>query len=354
MASKIDVSALSINAQEVTQITKAIFEKIFKDPQLSRIHRIETGIIAQEQIVFISQLEIGGQKLVSCTPAEIAGLFLTESFWDPQLIAGRLKHCAADLNKLLKIFARAKKATPDFFDRIGSEEIGILIARVASHIVDSVNAKIWFGAKNAAVQPGGDFTIIGFNAEIWNQFDGLWEQIFTNAELPAIPRFTITANAGATFALQALPAGESLKIFRGVHNISDARLLGEPSAQYICTRSIWNNFVDLLEDKQLDSGGFTRETTDGQVSIKYRNIPIILYDGWDRIIEKFQNDLTVTVLPHRLILTVPDNIPIGTLNTSDMTNIESFYDKKDKENIIDYSYFLDVKFLENYMATVAF
>ncbi len=75
---------------------------------------------------------------------------------------------------------------------------------------------------------------------------------------------------------------------------------------------------------------------------------------WDRTIRKYQDDLTVHVLPHRALLTTPGNIPIGTLSESDMDSLESFYDKKDKTNIVDYGYFLDAKHLESYMSSVAY
>lgn len=350
MASKIDVSALSLNAKEVESVSEAVFEKVFMDTQLSQIHDIMSGISMKEQIVFIANLAIGGEALSGCTPAEQDSLVLTEKFWEPALIAGRFTHCANDLNQLLKIFRRAQKATPDFFDRIGSEEIGVLVARIVDSLTRSIDAKIWFAAKNAAVQPAGDFTVAGFNAGIWNQIDGLWEQIFADSDVPV---YTIAENSGTTYALQVLADGESLNIFQSMYEKADSRLLGDPDAQILVTRSIWDNYLALTETKEYN-GGITKRLDNGQMAMNYRGIPIVMKDSWDRNIADYQNDLTVSVLPNRALLTTPSNIPVATLNQSDLSTLDSFYDKVTKSNYVDYAYYLDAKFGEAYLAVAAY
>jgi len=350
MATKIDVSALTLNAKEVESASQAVYEKVFMDTQLSQVHDIISGVSMKEQIVFIANLATGGEALSGCTPAEQDSLVLTQKFWEPALVAGRFTHCANDLNQLLKIFRKAQKANPDFFDRIGSEEISILVARIIDSLTRSIDAKVWFSAKNAAVQPAGDFTIAGFNAGLWTQFDGLFEQIFADASVPV---YTIAENSGATYALQALTAGKSLTIFQEMYKKADSRLLSDPDAQILVTRSIWDNYLELTETKEYN-GGITTRLDNGQMAMNYRGIPIVMMDSWDRNILEYQNDLTVTVLPHRALLTTPSNIPVATLNSSDLTNLDSFYDKVTKSNYVDYAYYLDAKFGESYMAVAAY
>lgn len=350
MASKIDVSALTLNPEEAQQISEAVVEKVFVQGELNQVHDIETGISMQKQIVFVDNLDVGGEALTGCTPAEQGTLTMTQKYWTPALVAGRYSHCANDLNQLLKIFRRAQKVEPDYYDRIGSEEMGLLMAKIVDSLKVSISAKAWLSDTAAAVQPGGNFTIAGFNAGLWNQFDGLWKQIFADGN---IPRYTITENAGATYVLQALAAGESLNILQGMYEGADPRLLGDPNAQILVTRSIWDNYLALTETKEFN-GGITSRLDNGQVTMNYRGIPIILMNEWDRTIRKYQDDLTVHFRPHRAVMTTPSNIPIGTLSETDLQNLESFYDKKDKTNYVDFGYFLDAKFGESYMASVAY
>lgn len=349
MASKIDVSALTLNPQEATMLSEAIQEKVFIDTPLTSIHDIQTGVSMQSQIVFVDNLEIGGEAFTGCTPAEQDALKMTQKYWNPQLIGGRFTHCANDLNQLLKIFARAQKATPDYFDRIGSQEIGLLMAKITQALKESVAAKAWYSDLAAADLPAGNFTP-GTNLGVFNQFNGLWDQIFSDG---SIKRYTITENAGASYAAQKLAAGESNNIFKGMYELADSRLLGSPDAQILVTRSIWDNYLSYLEDTQ-KGGGYTEVLEDGRTVMSYRGINIVLMNEWDRTQNAYQNDGTVVVSPNRAVFTTPSNIPLATLSESDINTLESWYEKKDKSNIVDYSYFLDAKFLESYMAVVAY
>ena len=77
------------------------------------------------------------------------------------------------------------------------------------------------------------------------------------------------------------------------------------------------------------------------------------YD-WDRFIKDHQNDGSKYYLPHRAILTTKSNIPIGTLNAEDLAKLDVFYDRVNKQNIIDAAYTLDAKHLEPYMTVAAY
>lgn len=350
MASKIDVSALTLNPQEATEVSQAIVEQVFVMSELTEIHEVMTGIQMKEQIVFIDQMGIGGEALTNCTPAEQEGLALTQKYWDPALIAGRLVHCQNDLNKLLKLFRKAQKANPDYFDKIDSEELGILSVAVTESIKVSVHAKAWYSDLAADTFAGGGVFTNGTNLGLFDQFDGLWKQIFADGN---IPRYTISENAGANYAAQVLASGKSLTILRAIYKNADARLLGNPDAQFVVTRSIYDNYLDYLETTE-NSGGYIQVTENGRRELFYRGYKVIMNNEWDRLQNLYQNNGTKVNLPHRAILTVKGNIPVGTLSEDDLQNLESWYEKKDKSNYVDYAYFLDAKHLESYMSSVAY
>ncbi len=353
MATKIDVSGLTLNTKEAEMLSMLISERVFVQTPLAQVHDIQTGVQMAQQIVFVDNLDVGGEALTNCTPAEQDGLTMTEKAWAPALIAGRFSHCANDLNVLLKIFKKAQRVEPDFYDRIDSEEMGLLMAKIIDALRVSISAKVWLGDLTAAVQAGGNFTIVDFNVGLWNQIEGLWEQIFTEVAASTLERYTISENANATYVLQVLAAGKSETILRAMYENADPRLLGAVDAQILVTRSIWDNMLTFIESKQYN-GGIISRLEGGQQTMDYRGIPVIKMPEWDRTIRKYQDDLTVHYLPHRAIMTTPSNIPIATLSEGDLQNLESFYDKKDKTNYVDYGYYLDAKFGEGYMASVAY
>ena len=350
MASKIDVSALTLNPQEATEVSQAIVEQTFVMSELNDIHEVMTGIQMKEQIVFVDQMGIGGEALTNCTPAEQEGLALTQKYWDPALIAGRLVHCQNDLNKLLKLFQKAQRTNPDYFDKEGSQELGLLATAVTESIKVSVNAKIWYADTVADTFANSGVFTNGTNLGLFNQFDGLWKQIFADGN---IPKYTISENAGASYSAQALASGKGLTILKALYNNSDARLLGNTDAQFVVTRSIYDNYLDSLETIE-NTGGNIVVTQEGKRELFYRGYKVVMQNEWDRLQNLYQNNGTKVNLPHRAILTVKSNIPVGTLSDTDLQTLDSWYEKKDKSNYVDYAYFLDAKHLESYMSSVAY
>ena len=51
MATVIDVSALTLNPEEVRTVGEVIFERVFEDGEIAEYHDVESGIDMQTQIV---------------------------------------------------------------------------------------------------------------------------------------------------------------------------------------------------------------------------------------------------------------------------------------------------------------
>lgn len=352
-----ELTGLTMNPEEANEVSKAIFEVLITEGGLEEFHEIETGIEHKTQIPFIGNLGLIGKKITGCdrgeNPSQIP---LTEKFWDPVLIGDRLKHCSTDVNALLKLFKKAQKINPDFFDRINSEEFGIIIAKVEQAMKKMLNRKVWFEDTAADNIAGGGSITNGFDIDYFNTFDGLFKQIYIEVPVTAPNYVAITANTGATYADQELDTDTALGIFRAMYNKMDARFFQalEDGAQPVMgiTRELFQNYQDQLEDKSLS---FTlAETKDGVTGLSYRGIPLKVRYDWDNNIRTYQDNGTTHNLPHRAILTVKENIPVGTLSTSDLTTLRSWFEQKDNANYIDFDLKIDAKHLLPYLTVAAY
>ncbi len=347
---KFDVTSLTLNPKEVDDVSKVIVEQAFVNGNLSEEHDVQTGISYQEQILFASRMGIGGKALTNCTPAELEALKFTEKFWTPALVAGRFTHCANDENQLFKILKKASNVYPDFFNRLDSPELKLVVALLLTHIEESVRAKAWFSDTAADDVNGSGVFTAGADLDIFNQFDGLFKQIFADGTIPVT---TIAKNAGVTYAGQAVTAAEAYAAIKGVWEKADSRLKSDPDGKIYVTPEIYYGFMDTVEDKEFN-GGVVTTLLDGRQALSYRGVPIINMEHWGRNIKTFQDDGTVWNLPNRIVYTTPSNIPIGTLSEGDLQNLRSIFDEPNNVNILDYGYFLDAKFGESYMASVAY
>lgn len=354
MASIVDVSALTMNPVEVQEANKIIFEKVFTNPTIEDVHVVETGVQMKTQIVLAQRINrVLGKLSSGCTPNAETGFTLSQKYWDPAREDFRLEHCQGDLPALLKLFKKAQRMNPDFYDAVGSEELGLVIAAIEDAMMESLITKIWFADLTAeTIADGGVFTN-GTDVARFNTFDGLFKQILADVPTSASNYVAITKNAGASYAAQALVADEALGIFKSMFNKADKRLTKDSNAELLVTATLFDNFIDTLESKTI-ANGFLERTEDGSVNIRYRGVPIKMMDIWDRTIDQYQDNGTKWNLPHRAVLTIKENIPVATYAKEDLESLDVFYDQYRKTNVIDAVYTIDAKHLENYLTVAAY
>jgi len=352
MPTLINVASLTINADEARDVAQLIVEKGLMDGDLAKNHEIVLGIDHKQQIPFAGLLTDGLKKSTGCTPNNGTGLVMTEKFWDPVLFDVRYTHCQADLNILLKLFARASKINPDFYNKIDSQELGIIYTLINQMLNDTLPTKIWFSDTAAAITPTGSFKV-GTDLALYNTFNGLWKQLFADIPTSSTNYTAITQNAGASYALQALPVDGAFDYLAKVMNNADGRLLQDPTAKFQVTRTVADNYRNSIRTKNLGAG-FLEIISNGVPQLLFDGIPVEIRYDWDRDIQALQNNGTKWNLPHRIVLTTPSNIPVGTMSTDDLNTLDSFYDQTLKSNIIDVAFTLDAKHLEKYMTSIAY
>ncbi|KOS06997.1 hypothetical protein AM493_13870 [Flavobacterium akiainvivens] len=349
----INADDLTLNAREAETMSEVIFERVFNESDLAEYHEVETGIDVKTQIAFAERLGLLGKKSEGCTPNEAGGFTLTEKFWTPVLEDFRLKHCQNDMPALLKLFRKSQRINPDFFDAVGTQEFGVIIAAVESALIENIHRKVWFNDTAAAtISNSGVFTN-GTDLEYFNSFDGLFKQIFTEVPSNAANRVAITANGGANYTAQALAEDAALAIFEKMVTVADERLVSAEDAFILASRTLADNYRATLRNKNLGSG-FLEVVEEGRPKLYFDGIEVKVRYDWDRYIKQYQNNGTKHNLPHRAVLTTKSNIPVGTLSEDDLTKLDVFYDKTLKTNIMDAAYTLDAKHLEAYMTVAAY
>lgn len=362
MASAINNGTFEFNPTEVTELAKVINELTFGDEDLNSVHDVQEGIKHDEQIVFAGRMGLLGKKVgANCTPNEVSGITLTEKFWTPKFEDFRLKHCTSDVNQQDKLVNQMSRMNPDYATVIEGSQSGVgnfLIATVLDAVKENLWFKVWFNDTTASTfddSDGSNTFTNGTDVGYFNSFDGIFKQIFATSTLSGSGKYRIpiAKNSGASYALQALASGDAIAACKAVYNKADSRLRTRPDAKLLVTRSIYDGLLNDLEAIQ-NAGGFTQTNEGGMPTLRYRGIEVKMMEVWDRFIDTYQNNGTKWNVPHRIVMTVYSNIPIGTLANGDFGTIEAFYDKYHKVNVLDGVYSLDAKLLEDYLTCVAY
>lgn len=169
----------------------------------------------------------------------------------------------------------------------------------------------------------------------------------------ALNRVAISANAGTSYAGQALPEDAALAIFEKMVTAADERLVSAEDSFILATRSLADNYRATLRNRNLGSG-FLEVVEEGRPKLYFDGIEVKVRYDWDRYIKSYQDNGTKWNLPHRAVFTTKSNIPVGTLSEEDLTKLDVFYDKTLKTNIMDTAYTIDAKHLESYMTVAAY
>ena len=96
---------------------------------------------------------------------------------------------------------------------------------------------------------------------------------------------------------------------------------------------------------------------DGITVLKRAGITIYAFSFWDRMIQGYMRTISTELnyyLPHRAILTTKANLAFGTEEEGNLSEVDVFFDKKDKKTYFDFGANLDAKVLQDYMVQVAY
>jgi hypothetical protein len=343
MAHVLNTSALTLNPKESPEFEAFIQERIFEQPILASIHRIWPGIKMKEQIVFASLMGKTGIADAACTrPASGATSVMTQKYWEPANIGDTFVLCQAEVNALFKAYYDKITAYAQKFDIEGSDEMRFIAALVEDSASKAIARIVWFGHK--AVAAAGANTA-GLKAagdvKFYSMIDGLWTQIFAAVTAGTVQKADVKTSSELTFDEMWLKA--------------DVRLRAAADKQLLVSRTIFDNYTKSLRDK---SQNFTIElTTEGMQTVRWNGIPVVNMETiWDLNLNDFVSDTTTNgaYLPERAILTVPANIPVGTLNEGDFDQLEAWYNRDERQNKIAYGMTIDAKVLEGYMIVAAY
>lgn len=157
------------------------------------------------------------------------------------------------------------------------------------------------------------------------------------------------ANTTANVENTTLKAGAGKAILKGMYDKMSPELRANMSlARYMVTGSIMDAYITDLEADGTEAAHI--KLVDGVRSISFRGIPVIERRDWDvHIAADFSN-----VRPHRAILTIPENLIVGTDAENDITNAEMWYNVDTQENGFRVEYKAGTQLMEEKLITVAY
>lgn len=357
--------------ENIKDINELAFLDVILGGPLSKFHTIATGITVETDFGWIGEMGKVGVARQGCNPqrgtasipTQIKKLFPVK--WEASF-----SQCYAELeNTMWEYVRKLKNEEPD----LEGSAYWLMVETKFKEALEKMIWRIaWFGDKDAkSISEGGNFSNEN-DLKYFNWLDGFWKQYFAAATANPVRRITIAANQAATYAeAEAAFTHDKVKqVCLDLKYKSDVRLRRSKDIQsnvksstnsdcfVMCTRM----FADKVEQMLISQTPYTSEqykvNEDGLQYIRFNGLDYYPIDIWDEIITQDQvkdvDSAPKFNLPYRAILVKKENQAIATPSTTELANVDVWYDKTSRMNYMEAMDALDAKFALDHYFEVAY
>lgn len=356
MANVLDITTLTINPEEARSISEIQARLMLENPQFESMFTTFSGFTFAQKIALANEigltgkLDAGGSRP---TTGNLKGTF-TEKEVKVVGIGDTLYHTQADVNQNWKPMVR--KVAQDFKELDLNSDVAKYIVGILEQAITEARWRMTMLGDTAAdtVANGGKL-VNGTDKTLFTALNGLWKQVATGVTATTIKKTAIAENALTTYSAQlALAADAGLKALKGMYDNSPAVLKGKPDAYFCLTPELYYNYEEYLAATPATNGGLTSALIDGVKVLKYKGYPVIKDEITGAILKSHFQNGTKYFDVHRGFFTCKSNLGWYTTSDTDLGNVESFYDQKERQNIMAYLFNMDVLILREQLITVAY
>lgn len=353
MANVISIENLTLNPKEVTDVRAFIKELVMETPEFQDIMTIVDGIKMKQQLVFVNKNGLAGKAATgSCERVDADELAsLSQKYFDPKDIEIYYELCSKTLNEngLFKPLFDKVNTYREKYDIEGSDFAVMVADIVKEAIIDSVWRLAFYGDEDAVAATSSTAGVKeSDNVGYFSPVDGFWKQIFDSAD---VKRVDITSLQGTEMPT----AAQCYKAVNDVYRNAAAGLRQATNAVMLVSDQIFEGLVDYF---QTESIAFTLDVTlNGMRSVSWKGVKVINFGFvFDKYNAYFVEDTTDNnpYLQHRIIMTIPENFQIGTLDKEGIDSLDVYYDRGDRKLKIDAGYTISPVILDEKLVSVAY
>ena len=352
----LDFSKFTVDNLAVKSLKDLIAEITFKSDNWDAIVTHVPGAQNGKKVGFIGKMAPVGTPSAGCKPTYVAGnISGAEKTWAMGQWEVPLTLCYTDLIGTIAQYT-LKKGT-EIGDLTGGEYYTeILVPKLAEAMNDMIWRLGWFGNTAAENVTDGGVITNTVASNLFTTLDGFWKRLFAIATTDPTQKTAIAANAEATLALQKsklLVSGVARGIFDKLILDADPMISGQPGAGIFATKSLADALYYDLQHANLLMQPWQTLFAGFDVS-SYNGVPIYRVAEWDVMIQQFENNGTTYNLPHRAVYTFPGNLLLGTDGTDPVSDVDFFFDRKDRSNYIYATGTMGTRVLHDNMVQVAY
>lgn len=324
---------LTLQPENLASIKDAIQETFFKDEDFSSFVNI-MKVKNDDPIALIGEMEMVGKKGGGCDPTyEEKGIANSQERWELGQWEIPIKICYEALKGSIGEYSL--KTGTAIGDLTSTDFMTIYTDALQRAMQQMIWRFGWFGDKAAALAStdGGKLTA-GSDVNMFNVCDGLFKRIFTATA--AKNHTTIAANRETTAATQVSALrkkGAATTVVDTILMDVDTRIIDDSDAVLLMTRSLADALTYDIKQTYHDIMPWEK-VFDGFDVATYNGVKIARVGIWDRMINAYEKGETTVNLPHRAVFCNPKHLMVGTDADALISDLDIFFDQKERRNYI--------------------
>lgn len=324
---------LTLEPENLASIKDAVQETFYNDEDFSSFVNI-MKVKNDDPIALIGEMEMVGKKGVGCDPTyEEKGIANSQKRWELGQWEIPIKICYEALKGSIAEYSL--KTGTAIGDLTSTDFMTIYTDALQRAMQQMIWRFGWFGDKAAALAgSGGGKLTAGSDVSMFNVCDGLFKRIFTAT---ATKNHTaIAANSKATAAEQISElrkSGAATTLVDTILMDADTRIVDDSDAVLLMTRSLADALTYDLKKTYHDIMPWEK-LFDGFEVATYNGVKIARVGIWDRMIKAYEKGEATINLPHRAVFCNPKHLMIGTDADNLISDLDIWFDKKERRNYL--------------------
>lgn len=325
---------LVLSKPEKLALSELIQKTILTDEDFNKyvkVMRVNNG----DPLSYIGDMDDVGRAGSGCDPTyEEVGIVNHQKVWDLGDWQVPIKICYEAIKGT--IMEQHLKEGTAIADMTGTELMDYIIIPALERQMKRMIWRFgWFGNKTAQTVTDGGVITAGQDLAKFTATDGLFKRIFDVVADNAAQRTEIAANGKASYTeakAAMLTNGVATSLVDSVLMDADARI-SENGGILMMTK----NMADALHIDMKKTYGTIMEWQtlfDGFDVAKYDGVTVARVGVWDQMIRAYENNGTKLNLPYRVVYANPANFLVGTPQSSLISDLDVWFDKKERRNYI--------------------
>lgn len=345
---------IPLQPENLKSLRDAVIKNVLEDENLKSVLTIKK-VRNGEPLAVIGEMDAVGHAGAGCTPTyDEIGIGNALKRWALGAWSIALSICYENLEDTIAEYCL--KTGTDIADLTGTDFMAIYLELLTTQMKRMLWRLAWFGDTTAQnITDGGKITD-GQDVTLITPNDGLFKRLFAIGTANPNQHTAIAANQQTSYAAQTAAirqAGVATGLVDTILMDADPMISANGDGILLLNKKLADVLAYDIRNTYKDNLPFER-IFEGFSVAEYNGMKIGSVASWDFMINTYENTGTAWNLPFRAVLASPKNLLLGCDANDPMSELDIWFEKKDRMNYVYATGKLDTLVAEDERVHVAY